>query len=129
MIRDNMAEPMTRQAARALAWAFDYLVSRALVRVLRTSWQFGLVLIYFQMMLVWWILLSVGGGALAAYLAAKYGLSALAALPPGVACAGVVFALLRPPAARWVVVPINSHWPPPCALAPGGRSCFARPID
>jgi len=129
MIRANMAEPMTRQAPRALAWALDYLVSGALVRVLRTSWQFGLVLIYFQMMLVWWILLSVGGGALAAYLAAKYGLSALAALPLGIACAVVVFALLRPLADRWFVVQINSHWPHLCAFARGERSCFDRPIE
>ena len=129
MIRANMAEPMTRQAPRALAWALDYLVSGALVRVLRTSWQFGLVLIYFQMMLVWWILLSVGGGALAAYLAAKYGLSALAALPLGIACAVAVFALLRPLADRWFVVQINSHWPRLCAFACGERSCFDRPIE
>jgi hypothetical protein len=129
MIRANMAEPMTRQAPRALAWALDYLVSGALVRVLRTSWQFGLVLIYFQMMLVWWILLSVGGGALAAYFAAKYGLSVLAALPLGIACAIGVFALLRPLADRWFVVQINSHWPRLCAFACGERSCFDRPIE
>jgi hypothetical protein len=129
MIRANMAEPMTRQAPRALAWALDYLVSGALVRVLRTSWQFGLVLIYFQMMLVWWILLSVGGGALAAYFAAKYGLSVLAALPLGIACAIGVFALLRPLADRWFVVQINSHWPHLCAFACGERSCFDRPIE
>src|SRR6516162_6905271 len=55
MIRANMAEPMTRQ------------IPRALVRVLRTSWAFGLVLIYFQMMLIWWLVLSVAGGGLIAY--------------------------------------------------------------
>ena len=66
MIRANMAEPMTRQVPRALAWALDYLVSGALLRVLHKSWPFGLVLVYFQMMLIWWIALSVGGGAIAA---------------------------------------------------------------
>src|SRR5262245_30693426 len=75
MIRANMAEPMTRQVPRALAWALDYLVSGTLVRVLRTSWQFGLVLIYFQTMLIWWIALSVAAGALAGYIATQYGLS------------------------------------------------------
>jgi hypothetical protein len=129
MIRANMAQPMIRQVPRALAWALDYLVSGALVRVMRTSWQFGLVLIYFQMMLVWWILLSVGGGALAAYLALKYGLSALAALPLGIACAVGVFALLRPLADRWFVVQINSHWPHLCAFARGEPSCFDWPIE
>src|SRR5262249_60279678 len=65
--RANRAEPMTRQIPRALAWALDYLVSGALLRVLRTSWAFGLVLIYFQMMLIWWLVLSVAGGELIAY--------------------------------------------------------------
>jgi hypothetical protein len=129
MIRANMAQPMIRQVPRALAWALDYLVSGALVRVLRTSWQFGLVLIYFQMMLVWWILLSLGGGVLAAYLSLKYGLSALAALPVGIACAVGVFALLRPLADRWFVVQINNHWPHLCAFARGEPSCFDRPIE
>src|SRR6516165_9375868 len=63
IIRANMAEPTRRQIPRALAWALDYLVSGALVRLLRTSWAFCLVLIYFQMMLIWWLVLSVAGGA------------------------------------------------------------------
>src|SRR5260221_8570899 len=70
MTRANMAEPMTRQIPRALGWALDYLVSGAILRVLRTSWAFGLVLIYFQMMLIWWLVLSVVGGGLIAYAAA-----------------------------------------------------------
>ena len=41
IIRANMAEPMTRQIPRALGWALDYLVSGALVRVFRASWEFG----------------------------------------------------------------------------------------
>jgi hypothetical protein len=129
MVRANMAEPMTRQVPRALAWALDYLVSGALVRVLRTSWQFGLVLIFFQTMLIWWIVLSIGGGALAAYVAAQYGLSTLAALPLGIACAVAVFGLLRPLADRWFVVQINNHWPHLCAFARGEPSCFDRPIE
>jgi hypothetical protein len=129
MIRANMAEPMTRQVPRALACALDYLVSGALVRVLRTSWQFGLFLICFQMMPVWWILLSAAGGALAAYLAARYGLSALAALPLGIACAVAVFALLRPLADRWFVLQINNCWPYLCEFARGEPSCFDRLID
>jgi hypothetical protein len=129
MIRANMAEPMRRQAPRALAWALDYLVSGALVRVLRTSWQFGLVLIYFQMMLIWWIVLSLAGGSLAGYIAVQYGLPVLAALPLGIACTFAVFALLRPLADRWFVVQINNHWPHLCAFTRGEPSCFDRPID
>ena len=129
MIRANMAEPMRRQVPRALAWALDHLVSGALLRVLRTSWQFGLVLIYFQMMLIWWIVLSLAGGALAAYVAVRYGFPIAAALPLGIACAFAVFAVLRPLADRWFVVQINSHWPHLCAFARGEPTCFDPPIE
>jgi hypothetical protein len=129
IIRANMAEPMRRQIPRALAWALDYLVSGALVRLLRTSWAFGLVLIYFQMMLIWWLVLSVAGG-LVAYLAAQYlDLPALPALVIGIAGAFAIFALLRPLADRWFVVQINSHWPHLCEFARGEPSCFDRLID
>ena len=130
IIRANMAEPMRRQIPRALAWALDYLVSGALVRLLRTSWAFGLVLIYFQMMLIWWLVLSVAGGGLVAYLAAQYlDLPALPALVIGIAGAFAIFALLRPLADRWFVVQINSHWPHLCEFARGEPSCFDRLID
>src|SRR6516225_4491750 len=130
IIRANMAEPMRRQIPRALAWTLDYLVSGALVRVLRTSWAFGLVLIYFQMMLIWWLVLSVAGGGLVAYLVAQYlDLPALLALVIGIACAFAIFALLRPLADRWFVVQINSHWPHLCEFARGERSCFDPLID
>ena len=130
MIRANMAEPMTRQIPRSLAWALDYLVSGALLRVLRTSWAFGLVLIYFQMMLIWWLVLSVAGGGLIAYAAAHaLGLPVLLALVIGIACAFAIFALLRPLADRWFVVQINSHWPHLCAFARGERSCVDQRIE
>ena len=125
-----MAEPMIRQVPRALAWAFDYLVSGALVRVLRTSWQFGGVLIYFQTMLIWWLALSAAGGWLVGYAAAQYlGLPVLVALPLAIASALAIFAALRPLADRWFVVQINSHWPYLCEFARGEPSCFDRPID
>jgi hypothetical protein len=143
MIRANMAEPMTRQVPRALAWALDYLVSGALVRVLRASWQFGLVLIYFQMMLIWWLVLSLAAGLLASYIGMQYGLSALAtlplgvaygvsaaaALPLGLACAFAVFAVLSRLADRWFVVQINNHWPYLSEFARGEPSCFDRAIE
>jgi hypothetical protein len=100
------------------------------MRVLRTSWPFGLVLIYFQMMLIWWLVLSIAGGGLVAYLAAQYlGLPTLVGLLIGIACAFAIFALLRPLADRWFVVQINNHWPHLCEFARGERSCFDRPID
>src|SRR2546428_11536479 len=82
------------------------------------------------MMLIWWIVLSVGGGALIAYVVAQYlGLPALVGLLIGIASAFAIFALLRPLADRWFVVQINSHWPHLCAFARGERSCFDPLID
>ena len=130
IIRANMAEPMTRQIPRALGWALDYLVSGALVRVFRASWEFGVVLMSFQAMITWWLLLSVGGGWLLGHLAAQYfGVPGLAALVIGIAGAFAIFALLRPLARRWFAIQINSHWPYLCEFARGEPSCFDRPID
>src|SRR2546430_16212628 len=130
MIRANMAEPMARQIQHAVGWALECLVSGAILRVLRTSWAFGLVLIYFQMMLIWWLVLSVVGGGLIAYAATHaLGLPVLLVLAIGIACAFAIFALLRPLADRWFVVQINSHWPHLCAFAQGERSCFDPLID
>ena len=130
LIRANMAEPMTRQIPRALGWAFDYLVSGALLRVFRASWEFGVVLMSFQAMITWWLLLSAGGGWLIGELAARYlGLPDVAALLVGVAGAFATFALLRLLANRWFAIQINSHWPYLCEFARGEPSCFDRPID
>jgi hypothetical protein len=129
IIRANMAEPMMRQIPRAFAWTLDYLVSGALLRVLRTSWAFGLVLIYFQTMLMWWILLSVAGGGLIAYASAQYIDLPGVGLLIGIAAGFAIFALLRPLADRWFVVQINSHWPRLCEFARGEPSCFDKLVD
>src|SRR5262245_11639712 len=84
-IRANMAEPLLRrQIPRALAWAFDYFVSGALLRVLRARWEFAAVLVYFQLMLIAWIALAIGGGWLIALAAVRaLGLPTLAAVVIG----------------------------------------------
>src|SRR5262249_50385501 len=41
-VRANMAEPLLRQILRAIVWTIDYLLSGALLRVLRASAYFGL---------------------------------------------------------------------------------------
>ncbi len=130
IIRANMAEPLRRQIRRALAWAGDYVTSGAIFRVLRASPYFGLVLIYFQLMLVAWIALSLGGGFLVA-LAVMHALAipgAVAALA-GVAAAVVIFILLRRLADRWFVIQINNHWPYLCEFARGEATCFDAPIE
>jgi hypothetical protein len=130
IIRANMAEPMLRQVPRALAWAFDYLVSGALLRVLRASWHFGVVLIHFQMMMICWLALSAAGGWLAAFLLGHFaGVPLPVTIPAGIAAAVLAFVMLRPLADRWFVVQINSHWPYLCEYARGEANCFDQPIE
>jgi hypothetical protein len=130
MIRANMAEPLRRQIPRALGWAFDYVVSGALFRVLRASAYFGLVLIYFQLMLVAWIALSLAGGWLVA-LAVMHllGAGALAGLVVGVGAAIAIFFALKRLADRWFIIQINNHWPYLCEFARGEATCFDAPIE
>ena len=130
IVRANMAEPMLRQVPRALGWAFDYLVSGAIFRVLRASWRFGVVLIHFQMMMISWLVLSAAGGWFAAYLLTHFaGWPLFVTIPVGIGAAILVFVLLRPLADRWFVVQINNHWPYLCEYARGEASCFDRPIE
>jgi hypothetical protein len=130
IIRANMAEPLRRQIPRAMAWAFDYLVSGAIFRVLRASPYFGLVLLYFQIMLIWWFVLAAGGGWLIA-LAAMHGLGlgGAASVPIGVIGAIAIFFALRPLANRLFLIQINNHWPYLCAFARGEATCFDAPIE
>ena len=130
-IRANMAEPLLRrQIPRALAWAFDYVSSGALVRVARARWEFAAVLAYFQLMLISWIAVAIGGGWLMAH-AARHalGLPALLGVAIGILAAFAIFFALRPLADRWFIVQINNHWPHLCAFARGEPSCFAGTID
>ena len=133
IIRANMAEPLLRQIPRALAWAFDYVVSGAIFRVLRASPYFGLVLLYFQTMLIWWLLLSAAGGWLVALGTARvFGLGGwgnLAAVPVGVLAAIAIFLALRPLANRLFLIQINNHWPYLCEFARGEATCFDAPIE
>jgi hypothetical protein len=130
IIRANMAQPLLRQVPRALGWTLDYLVSGALLRVLRASWEFGAALIHFQMLLLWWLVLSAGGGWLVAHVATRYlGLPGVAGALIGVVGAVAVFLALRPLANRLFVIQINSHWPYLCEFARGEATCFDAPIE
>jgi hypothetical protein len=129
IIRANMAQPLLRQVPRALGWALDYLVSGAIVRVLRASWEFGLALIHFQMMLLWWLGLSAGGGWLIGSAATYLGLPGAVGLLVGIVAAVGIFLGLRPLANRLFVIQINSHWPYLTAFARGEPTCFDAPIE
>ncbi|MFL6799427.1 MAG: hypothetical protein ACJ8F3_18680 [Xanthobacteraceae bacterium] len=130
LIRANMAEPLRRQIMRSLAWTLDYLVSGALVRVFRASWEFGLVLVHFQMQVIWWVLLSAAGGVAAGYtIWTKLWLPGLASIVLGIATAVTIFQLLRRIAERTFVIQINSHWPYLCEFARGEATCFDTPVE
>jgi hypothetical protein len=135
IIRANMAEPLTRQMPRALGWTLDYLVSGALVRVFRASWEFGLALVHFQLQLIWWLVLPVGGGWLVAYAVAHllglplFSFPGLAALLLGVLAGVAIFFALKQLAKRTFVIQINSHWPYLCEFARGEPTCFDAPIE
>ena len=130
IIRANMAQPLYQQIPRALGWALDYLVSGAIFRVLRASWEFGIALICFELLLWGWLLLSAGGGWLIAYAAMRYlEWPMAAAVVAGIGAAWAIFLALRPLARRWFVIQINSHWPYLTAFARGEPTCFDAPIE
>jgi len=130
IIRANMAEPMLRQVPRALAWTFDYLVTGTIVRVLFASWEFGLALLHFQLMVVWSLVLSIGGG----WLIGRAALNHFGELGPvqlliSVIAALVIFWAMRPLARQWSVIQISNHWPYLCEFARGEATCFDAPIE
>jgi hypothetical protein len=130
LIGATIAGPLTRQVPRALGWALDYLLSGALARVLRASWEFGLVLIYFQLMLLAWIALAAAAGWLIAHVATAYGgLPGVAGWLIGIVSALAVFRLLRPLGQRWFVVQVNAHWPDMCEFARGEPCWLDRPVE
>jgi pimeloyl-ACP methyl ester carboxylesterase len=130
IIRANMAQPLWQQIPRALGWGLDYLVSGAIFRVLRASWAFGLVLIHFQLLLTWWLALSIGSGVLAALAVTRLlDWPAVVGFLVGLVVALGAFCALKPLANRWFAIQINSHWPYLCAFARGEPTCFDAPIE
>jgi hypothetical protein len=130
MIRANMAEPLWRQVPRALGWMLNYLFTGTLFRVYRASYQYGLALTAFQLMLIWWLALAGLGGGLIAWLAMWLIGGPLAfAVIAGIMAAVICFRLLRPLADKLFVVQINSHWPYLLEYARGEPSCWDRCIE
>lgn len=129
-LRDNLAQPLTRQLARAAEWAVDDLVTGALWRISRASWRFAVHLVYLQLMLVLWIAMAVAAGWLVAVLATRFidvptPITVVMTLAAGVA----VFALLRPLADRWFILQIANCWPYVREFARGEATGYDRPID
>src|SRR5438093_3956682 len=85
-IRADMGGSLARQILRALGWIVDDLVSGALWRIFRASWQFGAHLLLIQVLFLVWLAVAAACG-LAAFRAVTVGLSEPVAL-------GLVAALL-----------------------------------
>jgi hypothetical protein len=129
MIRANMAQPLWQQVPRAIGWIFDYWLGGTMLRVFRASWQFGLALLFFQLMLLAWITLAVVAGWAFYAVTRLTGMPELMSVAIGVAAAIACFLWLRPLADKLFVVQINSHWPYQVACARGLPSCFDHPIE
>src|SRR5215467_15431297 len=78
-IRADMGGSLARQILRALAWIVDDLVSGAMWRIFRASWQFGAHLLLIQVLFVVWLAVAVACG-LAAFRIVTVGLAEPAAL-------------------------------------------------
>jgi hypothetical protein len=130
IIGANMSEPLWRQVARALHWAFDDLVSGTTFRIFGAAWRFGVHLVSFQIFLMTWIAISIAGGIFAALPFAQLANPA-AALTPVVAAAVAVaaFVALRPLADRWFIIQINNCWPKLREFARGHPSSFDAAVD
>jgi hypothetical protein len=130
LIRSNLALPMVRQIGRALRWMLDYLASGALLRIFRVSWRFGLVLVYFQVLIVLWVGIAVAAAGLGALGAMHlFHLPGVVALLLAVVIGLGAFAALRPLAHRMFVIRINNHWPYLSEFACGNPTGFDRPIE
>jgi len=129
-LRANMAQPLLRQIWRAWRWALGDHFGGATIRIFRAGPRFALHLLYFQFMLLAWLALSAGIGALAGWLSARYlSLPFAAGLAIAVAAALAAFVLLRPLADRFFVVQINNCWPYVRDFAGGAPSTLNAPLD
>jgi hypothetical protein len=129
-IGGNMAQPLVRQVPRALRWMAGDLACGVLLRIFRAAWRFGLHLIFPQLLLLAWILTSVGGGTMVGIAAARWaGVPPFAAVILGVAAGVAIFAALRPLADRWFVVQVTNGWPYLREFARGAPSGFDRSVE
>src|SRR5262245_56618028 len=101
-IRADMGGSLTRQIWRGLSWIVDDLVSGALWRIFRASWQFGAHLLFVQVLLLAWLALAAAS-ALAAFRIVTIGLDEPVVI-------GIVAALLVAPAAVLALRPLAQRW-------------------
>lgn len=129
-IRANMKESMFRQVPRALWWIIDSHLSGTMFRILRASRRFWFGHVYFQIMMLFWIAISIVGGLYVGFVLLKNCVTySWASVIISMAVAISCFRLLRPLADRWFVVQINNCWPYLNEFARGKSSCFAPSIN
>ena len=108
----------------------DDVFSGTLLRIFRASWQFGLVLVYFQTLLFLWVLISGLLGVTAA-VAVKgiFGGATWILVLIGIPFSFLAFILLRPFFARHHVIQINNHWPYLREFGRGAPTSFDTAIE
>jgi hypothetical protein len=125
-----MTQPLVRQIPRALRWMASDLACGVLFRIFRAAWRFGLHLILPQVLLLSWILMSLGGGSVTGFAAARWaGVPVAAAVILGVAAGVAIFAALKPLADRWFVIQVTNGWPYLREFARGASSGFDRSVE
>jgi hypothetical protein len=110
-IQSDMAKPPLLQALRGLGWFVDDLLSGAALRILWASPQFGLHLLYFELLaLAWWAIPAVVAVAAVGAVANQLGWGIAAGIIIALAAAVGAFLALAPIARRWGVIQITSCW-------------------
>jgi pimeloyl-ACP methyl ester carboxylesterase len=113
-IQSDMAKPPLLQALYGLGWFADDLLSTTGLRILWASWQFGLHLLYFQLLVLAWLAIPTAiAVAVAGAVATYFGWGAagiIVALAVALALAVAAFLALSPLAERSGVIQITSCW-------------------
>ena len=130
VIRAIMAQPLPWLLGRALRWIAIELVKGTQIRILRASWRFGLVHIFYQCCVLWWIELAIAAGWLAALATIDVlDWPVVIGIIVGAVNGAAVLAGLRPLAEHLFVVLVIGHWPYTRELVRGDKSPFDRPIE
>lgn len=110
-IQSDMAKLPLLQALYGLGWFVDDLLSSAGLRILWASWQFGLHLIYFQLLVLAWLAIpAVIAVAVVGAAVSYFGWNITVGIVIALATAVVAFLALSPLAERSGVIQIASCW-------------------
>jgi pimeloyl-ACP methyl ester carboxylesterase len=129
-IQSDMAKPASLQALRGLGWFVDDLLSSAGFRILWASPQFGLHLLYFELLvLAWWAIPAAVAVAAADAISDGLGWGLGAGIVAALAAAVAVFFALSPIAERSGLIQITSCWWTLRRFGRGGETWLDHAID